>query len=71
MQTATNGFRQTGIYPLNRNIFLEHIFAPSLTTDRPTPEPNLKKYSGNSKESSQPASRLYKQGSFHTCSKRS
>lgn len=39
MQTATNGFRQTGIYPLNRNIFPEHIFAPSLTTDRPTPEP--------------------------------
>ncbi len=39
MQTATNGFRQTDIYPLNRNIFPEHIFAPSLTTDRPTPEP--------------------------------
>lgn len=39
MQTAINGFSQTGIYPLNRNIFPEHLFAPSLTTDRPTPEP--------------------------------
>lgn len=36
MQTATNGFRQTGIYSLNRNIFPEHIFEPSLTPDRPT-----------------------------------
>lgn len=34
MQTAINGFQNTGIYPLNRNVFPEHLFAPSLTTDR-------------------------------------
>jgi len=34
MQTAINGFRSTGIYPLNRYIFPEHLFVPSETTDR-------------------------------------
>ena len=39
MKIATNGFRQTDIYPLNRNMFPEHIFVPSLTTDGRMPEP--------------------------------
>jgi hypothetical protein len=41
MQTAVNGFAQTGIYPQNRNVFPEHLFAPSLTTDRPAPLPRV------------------------------
>lgn len=40
MNTAVNGFKQTGIYPFNRNIFPEHLFAPSETTDRPRLETN-------------------------------
>lgn len=34
MQTAINGFRKTGIYPLDRNIFPDHAFQPSQTTER-------------------------------------
>ncbi|GBM38786.1 hypothetical protein AVEN_210521-1 [Araneus ventricosus] len=37
MQTSVNGFKRTGIFPLNRNIFPDHLFAPSITTDRPVP----------------------------------
>lgn len=32
---ASNGFRKCGLWPLNPNVFEEHEFAPSLTTDRP------------------------------------
>ncbi|GBM03739.1 hypothetical protein AVEN_134957-1 [Araneus ventricosus] len=37
MQTAVNGFKQTGIFTLNRNIFPDHMFVPSITIDRPAP----------------------------------
>lgn len=33
-----NGFRKTGIFPYNANIFTEDEFAPSFVTDRPEPE---------------------------------
>lgn len=36
-QTALNGFRKTGIYPVNRHIFQPHEFAASLTTDQEEP----------------------------------
>ncbi|KAG8235029.1 hypothetical protein J437_LFUL015700 [Ladona fulva] len=35
MQTAIKGFFKTGICPLDRNIFPDHMYAPSDTTDRP------------------------------------
>lgn len=37
MVTAINGFRKTGIFPFNPDIFPDHLFAPSLTTDQPMP----------------------------------
>lgn len=37
MVTAINGFRKTGICPFNPDIFPDHLFAPSLTTDQPMP----------------------------------
>lgn len=33
-----NGFRKTGIFPYNANIFGEDEFSPSFVTDRPEPE---------------------------------
>ncbi|GBM07882.1 hypothetical protein AVEN_96498-1 [Araneus ventricosus] len=33
------GFRKTGIYPLNVNIFTEQDFMPSYGTERPNTEP--------------------------------
>lgn len=35
---ALSGFRATGIAPFNRNIFPEHMFLPSLTTDIENPQ---------------------------------
>ena len=34
-QTAANGFRKTGIFPTNRDIFLSHEFAAAHPTDMP------------------------------------
>lgn len=33
----TSGFRTTGIYPFNRDIFPEEDYAPSMVTDRANP----------------------------------
>ena len=36
-----SGFRATGIYPYNRDIFPESEFAPSLVSDRPAPDADV------------------------------
>ena len=50
VQTAVNGFKATGIYPFNPEIFPDWMFEPSETTNRPldetiprsvTPQPSL------------------------------
>ncbi|GBM78851.1 hypothetical protein AVEN_157810-1 [Araneus ventricosus] len=33
-QTAVKGFEKTGIYPFNRDVFPEYLFAPSQTTEK-------------------------------------
>ncbi|KAB0790630.1 hypothetical protein PPYR_14932 [Photinus pyralis] len=38
VQTAVNGFKNTGIYPLNPQIFPDWMFEPSETTNRPMEE---------------------------------
>lgn len=35
IRVITSGFKNTGIYPLNKNIFTEDDFLPSAVTDRP------------------------------------
>lgn len=35
VQTAVNGFRNTGIFPYNPHVFPGHVFAPSIPTDHP------------------------------------
>lgn len=39
IETAVNGFRKTGIYPPDPNIFPEWMFQPAETTDKPRPTP--------------------------------
>jgi hypothetical protein len=39
--TATNGFRQTGIVPLNPDIFPGHLYSPANVTDRPEEETDV------------------------------
>uniref|UniRef100_UPI00358F9432 tigger transposable element-derived protein 2-like n=1 Tax=Myxine glutinosa TaxID=7769 RepID=UPI00358F9432 len=38
-ENAANGFRKTGIFPVNRNIFQDHEFAPATVTDLNQNEP--------------------------------
>ena len=38
-RNVLSGFKNTGIYPFNRNLFAAVDFAPSLVTDRPLEEP--------------------------------
>ncbi|CAI6356543.1 unnamed protein product [Macrosiphum euphorbiae] len=40
MQTAVNGFKKTGISPINPDIFPEYMFAPAETTDIPNEPDN-------------------------------
>ncbi|XP_072381743.1 uncharacterized protein [Diabrotica undecimpunctata] len=35
VQTALKGFEKTGIYPFNRDVFPDYLFAPSDTTEQP------------------------------------
>lgn len=39
LEIATSAFRATGILPFNPNIFPDHLFLPSLTTDVPEADP--------------------------------
>ena len=47
MAIAFESFRVTGIYPLNKNIFPDDVFAPSQTTDRELPPSDHQNNSGN------------------------
>ena len=38
-RNITSGFKSTGIFPFNCDIFREEAFAPSMVSDRPNPEP--------------------------------
>lgn len=38
VETAVNGFRKTGVSPYNPDVFPDHLFEPSLTTDHPMPQ---------------------------------
>lgn len=40
MSTAINGFKKTGIWPVNQGVFEDHDYAPSETTDRPLHPPD-------------------------------
>lgn len=37
MNNVTSGFKNTGIWPINQNIFADEDFLPSFATDRPQP----------------------------------
>ena len=39
--TAANGFRKTGLWPVNRDVFQEHEYAPSEPTDQPMPDSSV------------------------------
>ncbi|KAF6204838.1 hypothetical protein GE061_019001 [Apolygus lucorum] len=46
MSTAINGFRETGIYPFNRNAIPDHFYAPAETTDHPLPPRDEQAFGG-------------------------
>ncbi|XP_071572273.1 uncharacterized protein [Temnothorax nylanderi] len=37
-QTAIEGFKKSGVYPLNKNLFAYHLYAPSKTAEKPMQE---------------------------------
>ena len=41
---AENGFKHTGLWTLNPDIFQEHLFAPAVTTDIPESDPQLNEF---------------------------
>ena len=54
MGNITSGFRSTGIYPMDPNIFAEDRFATTFSTDRPTPSPSSSASCSTSTSQSQP-----------------
>ncbi|XP_026736810.1 uncharacterized protein LOC113500286 [Trichoplusia ni] len=40
MNNITSGFKNSGIWPINKNIFTDEDFLPAFVTDRPEPLPN-------------------------------
>lgn len=62
VKTAQSGFEKTGLCPVNADIFEDHQFAPSETTDRPKEPANAEEFPSSStsltnaaKESSSPS----------------
>ncbi|KAJ4432834.1 hypothetical protein ANN_21473 [Periplaneta americana] len=62
VKTAQSGFEKTGLCPVNADIFEDHQFAPSETTDRPKEPANAEEFPSSStsftnaaKESSTPS----------------
>ncbi|GFR58096.1 tigger transposable element-derived protein [Elysia marginata] len=54
MGNITSGFRSTGIYPMDPNIFTEDKFAPTFSTDRPIPSPSSSASCSTNTSQSQP-----------------
>ena len=62
IENVQAGFRKTGIFPLNRNIFPHHVFMPNQPFDRPQPtiphQENIQPKASTSRESTVGASEV-------------